>query len=244
MIFDEDFLKSLPDDWPSAIDKIHDRFMERAKEESLKDPTFGISVEGVGYLFEDIEELHTLLGVFKKKHGISRTIPNITAGRIVATRNLLAYMKTLREEGQSVIASRNRKQELGHYKHVFETALNNAFSYEFSQGDLDEIQALLNQLRDLIADTSELEEGHRHRLLRRLEKLQSEMHKVVSDLDRFWGFFIDASIVVGLMGENAKPMVDVIQKIVKIIWPTQTRAYELPSDFPFKLLDQGEDDKS
>ena len=73
--------------------------------------------------------------------------------------------------------------------------------------------------------------------------MQSELHKKVSDLDRFWGFFIDASIVVGQMGENAKPMVEVIRQIVRIIWPTQTRAYELPSDVPFKLLGQSENDR-
>ena len=130
------------------------------------------------------------------------------------------------------------------YKHLFMEKFNVSATYEFSQGDLDKIQELLNDLRTLISESKDLGEDHKSRLLRRLEKLQSELHKKVSDLDRFWGFFIDASIVVGQMGENAKPMVDIIQKIVKIIWPIQTRAYELPSDLPFKLLGQAEDDKS
>ena len=130
------------------------------------------------------------------------------------------------------------------YKHLFMEKFKVSSTYEFSQGDLDKIQELLNQLRDLFSKSEEIGEEHKSRLLRRLEKLQAELHKKVSDLDRFWGFFIDASIVVGMMGENAKPMVDVIHKIVSIIWPVQTRAYELPSDLPFKLLGQAEEDKS
>ena len=133
---------------------------------------------------------------------------------------------------------------LGEYKHYYGIKFDSLFHCEFSEGDFKNIQKLLNQLRTLISKSKDLEENHKYRLLKRLEKLQSELHKKVSDLDRFWGFFIDASIVIGQMGENAKPMIEVIRKIVKIIWPTQTRAYELPSDLPFKFLCQAEDDKS
>ena len=154
--------------------------------------------------------------------------------------NITQFVFSLKEEMQSDI----NREIFDQYRSTYDMKFGTVFHYEFSAGDLDKIQGLPNELRDLISESQELEEDHRHRLLKRLEKLQSELHKKVSDLDRFWGFFIDASIVVGLMGENAKPMVEVIQKIVKIIWPTQTRAYELPSDLPFRLLGQAEDDRS
>jgi hypothetical protein len=57
----------------------------------------------------------------------------------------------------------------------------------------------------------------------------SELHKKVSDLDRFWGLIGDAGVVVGKLGENAKPIVDRIREIADIVWQTQSRAEELPS---------------
>lgn len=88
-------------------------------------------------------------------------------------------------------------------------------------------------MRQIISKTDNLAKSHKSRLLNRLEKLQSELHKSVSDLDRFWGLLIDASIVLKKVGENAKPIVDRVREIVDIIWRVQIRAEELPSNTPF-----------
>ena len=69
----------------------------------------------------------------------------------------------------------------------FKTTLSSGFSYEFSQGDLEKVQVSINQIWSLISQTNGLEKDHQQRLMSRLERLQSEMHKKVSDLDRFWG---------------------------------------------------------
>lgn len=111
----------------------------------------------------------------------------------------------------------------------FRTSLGNGFVYEFSQGDLERVQTLVNQLRDLIGSTTQFDKEHQKRLLRRLERLQAEMHKKVSDLDRFWGLIGDAGVVVGKLGKDAKPIVDRIREIADIVWQTQSRAEELPS---------------
>ena len=60
------------------------------------------------------------------------------------------------------------------------------FHYEFSQGDLDRVQGLLNELRDLISKSELFTAEHKQRILKRLEKLQGELHKKVSDLESFW----------------------------------------------------------
>ena len=79
------------------------------------------------------------------------------------------------------------------------------FCYEFSKSDIDTIQARLNELRDIISSSEELEEGHRHRLLKRIEQLQSELHKKLSDLDRFWGLIGDAGLTLdALIAEIGK----------------------------------------
>jgi len=116
------------------------------------------------------------------------------------------------------------------YTNRYSNVFKSSFAYEFSQGDLDRIQELINELRTLISDHPAFEKGHKQRLLKRLEKLQSEIHKRVSDLDRFWGMVGDAGVVLGKFGKDAKPIVDRIRELAQIVWKTQARAEELPSD--------------
>lgn len=99
-------------------------------------------------------------------------------------------------------------------------------------------QTSINELRDLISGSEVIEENHKQRLLKRLERLQSELHKKMSDLDRFWGFVGDAGVVMGKFGEDAKPFTDRIKDIMNIVWRTQARAEELESGSPNPFLKQ------
>ncbi|WPC65672.1 hypothetical protein SBP18_14390 [Rhodoferax ferrireducens] len=128
------------------------------------------------------------------------------------------------------------KVKVGSLRSHFKTAISSRFSYEFSQGDLDRVQALIGQIRNLIGRTEGLAEDHKRRLLSRLEKLQAEMHKKVSDLDRFWGLIGDAGVVLGKLGNDAKPIVDRIREVADIVWQTQSRAEELPSGTQIPML--------
>lgn len=121
------------------------------------------------------------------------------------------------------------KSRLETLRSRFKAALGSGFSYEFSPGDLDRVQVLINQLRGLIAEAQGLEDGHKQRLMRRLETLQAEVHKKVSDLDRFWGLIGDASVMLRKLGTDAKPIVDRIREVADIVWQTQSRAEGLPS---------------
>ncbi len=120
----------------------------------------------------------------------------------------------------------------------FKTLLgvNNDFSYEFSESDLNTIQETLHRLRKLISEADYFSEEHQQRLLSRLEKLQSEMHKKISDLDRFWGLIGDAGIMLGKFGEQAKPIIDRIRDVADIVWQTQSRTEKLPNNAKFPFL--------
>lgn len=122
------------------------------------------------------------------------------------------------------------------FKTRFQAELKGGFFYEFSEGDLQRIQTLLDELRTQISGFVGFEEGHRERLLRRLERLQSELHKKTSDLDRFWGLVGDAGVVLGKFGKDAKPLADRIREIAGIVWNTQARKEELPSGTPLPML--------
>lgn len=134
----------------------------------------------------------------------------------------------------------NKKNILNNYdtkKNRFDTLLKQSFSYEFSQGDLNRVQELINELREEISKSQLFEEKHKARLLKRLEKLQSELHKKMSDIDTFWGLVGDAGVAIGKFGKDAKPFVDRIREITDIVWRTQSRAEELPSGTPTPLLE-------
>ena len=60
-----------------------------------------------------------------------------------------------------------------------------------------------------------------------LERLQQEMHKKVSDLDRVWGLFGDAGVMLGKFGRDAKPLVDTIKDLMTCIWRVQSRSEQI-----------------
>lgn len=132
--------------------------------------------------------------------------------------------------------SESSKLKVDSLRTHFKAILGSGFSYEFSQGDLERVQVLINQVRDLISKSVRLEKDHQRRLLARLEKLQTELHKKISDLDRFWGLIGDAGVVLGKLGSDAKPIVDCVKEIADIVWQTQSRAEELPSGTKIPLL--------
>jgi len=95
------------------------------------------------------------------------------------------------------------------------------YVYEFSDNDLIRIQQLINELREIVTRAKSVEYGHRARLLKRLEKLQVELHKCVGDLDRFWGLLGDAGAAVGKFGKDTKPFIDRIRELLEIVNKTQ-----------------------
>lgn len=93
----------------------------------------------------------------------------------------------------------------------------------------------------MISESKLFDENHKSRLLKRLERLQSELHKKVSDLDRFWGLIGEAGVAIGKFGNDVKPIVDRIREIAEIVWRTQARGEELPSGMPIPMLKEPEE---
>ncbi|EJL6702944.1 hypothetical protein NMS31_003676, partial [Vibrio cholerae] len=160
------------------------------------------------------------------------------------TGNLSDNCHSLRDyiqEVQSAVGDQAVLLKVEMYSNRYKNAFKNTFAYEFSKGDFERVQELINELRAQISTLEDLEPSHKQRLLKRLEKLQSELHKRVSDLDRFWGLIGDAGVVLGKLGADAKPIVDRIKEIAEIAWNTQSRAEELPSNSPNPMLGNTEE---
>jgi hypothetical protein len=138
--------------------------------------------------------------------------------------------------GEVIKQSHIKKNKKGFAKRT-----GKGFAYKFSEGDFKRTQQLLNELKDLISKSDEIDEDHKSRLLRKLEGLQSELHKKVSDFDRFWGFIVESAVYLGKSGKAVKPIIDRIQELADIVLRIIAKAEDLPSPPKFPLLGKGED---
>jgi hypothetical protein len=110
-------------------------------------------------------------------------------------------------------------------------------TYTLSDSEHSRAQELINQLRDEVSTASYLTDEHKLRIQKRLEGIQRELHKTMSDLDKFWGLCVDASVVMRKCGENAKPFVDRVRELADIFGRVMSKTENLPYTSPFKLLE-------
>lgn len=229
MYFDDDFIESLPEDIPSAIAEICKRYSEiRQRLPSAQDK----------HLF--VTEAFGLIAAYSEANSLGIDVPKIVGEQNADGKNASQFFTKLRSQSSQQMG----QNQLEQYKNIFTARLGKVFHYEFSEGDLKRIQDLINELRDLISASEDLEAKHKRRILNKLNKLQSEIHKSVSDLDTLYGSVIELSVLARIVGENLKPVVDRIRELMSIVWPTQARAFGLPSNAPFELPGQTKDDKS
>jgi len=235
MFYDEEFLKSLPDDWHYAIEEIAKKFTQARNSYDLSNKKY----------YYIVEETQRLLQVFCEKYKLGRRhIPAPTGSRKTYVENIHTFINNSLGDAKQEIQKQDDEQRLNHYKNVFEIALSSVFHFEFTEGDLDRIQQLINELRDLISKNKIIKQKHKQRLLSKLENVQKEFHKTMTTLDLSLGAIIETGVALGRFGEDVKPLTDRIGELAGIILSSQKRAYGLPSSLTFKLLGQSEDDKS
>lgn len=145
--------------------------------------------------------------------------------------------KFIKDVQQDLVGSTSASK-LESLKKGFSATISGGFGYEFTDGDLKRIQLLINQLREMVAANTELDSGHKQRMLKRLEKMQSELHKKMSDISRFYELMGDAGVALGKLGEGAKPIVEAIKELAGIAWKSQARAEQLQTDADNPLIGQ------
>ena len=220
-MFSDEFIDGLPDDAYEAARLLCDVFNET---DSKIEP--GRETDDANY-FSYIKA-HGIFQGLVEAYELPVSIPPLSRDRkenAASTRKLVRGVASIAENEfvQSTVRSAKLK---------FATKMGKTFHYEFSEGDLERGQALLNEIRDLITQSPIFDESHKRRLLARLERVQAELHKQVSDLDRFWGLVGDAGVALGKFGSDAKPIFDRIKELTLLVWATQARAEGLPSNFP------------
>ncbi len=223
-MFDDHFIDGLPNDPLEAVRTFLVGYSE-----------FQSRIENEDHREDSIYDLYLLaFGIAQgmaEANEIEIDKPDLTEDRMLNLSRIRDYIKWLRSKVDfqygSISVTRGRER--------LRNKFGKSFHYEFSAGDINKAQKLINEIRDLISNNASFEEDHRKRLLARLEKLQAELHKKISNLDVFWGLIGDAGVVLGKFGNDVKPLFERIRELTMIVWATQSRAEGLPSDYPSPL---------
>lgn len=215
-LYDETFLSNLDDDPKVALFNICKQF------------TLARAAKRVGV--EEHFEAYALIEAFVSANDLNIEIPELPEARDQRLSAILVFIHKMQQELTQYVQFDEEQRLIRGFRSEFSAYIEKSFVYEFSGGDIKRIQTLLNELRELVMGSSLFDEKHRRRLLKRVENLQKDLHKKQSDLDHFWGLVGDAGVAIGKFGKDAKPFVDRIKEITNIVWRTQSRAEELPSD--------------
>lgn len=222
-MIEQTFLEKLPDDPLNFIKTISqyvmDRYSNKSAEQRWADYEFYIEAYGLFQAFADANNFN-----FK--------YPGLDTDKHRNMEQIVQFLNQRRSEAEKELT----ELSLANAKEKYSILFKNAFYYEFTDGDLKKIQELINEVRDLTTSSKAFEDEHRQRILKRLEKLQIELHKKMSNIDQFWGLIGDAGVALGKLGDDAKPFDDRIREIVDIIWRVQSIAEELPSGSSQPLL--------
>ncbi len=182
-----------------------------------------------------IMDLYVLLETFAKKHDLGN-LGDINFDSSNGIANNIARMNNI---AVNFISELRENQFVNEYKSkqsFYQSQLGVSFSYEFTEGDLEHIQNLINELRDILTNSDCFSANHKERVLKKLESLQGELHKKMSSLDKFWGLMGEAGVAMGKLGEDAKPFVDRVVGIVNAAWRVQANAEQLQSGLKMPLL--------
>jgi len=128
---------------------------------------------------------------------------------------------------KKAVEERARNQKLIQSRDKFRSKISKQ-SYKFNDNEHKQLQDILNDMRQIIVDGEFLAEEHKRRVLNKLEKLQEELHKSVSDLSVLYGRIVEASEVVGKVGRNIDPFTNRAKEFIRILQKKQDETEGLP----------------
>ncbi len=192
----------------------------------------------LGYLVEDTEKAHVycmdaliVIDMINRLGNLDIALPELEGDKESDIEKIRSIVEELEQKTISAIEVFGTEED----RELISREKKGESVYEFSDNDHERVQQLINELRQIVTKASSIDEDHRSRLLRRLEKLQAELHKHLSNFDRFWGLLGDAGEAIGKFGEDTKPFVDRVKELLEIVRKTQSKGY--------KSLERSEADK-
>lgn len=235
MVFSDNLFDMLPDDLTEAVSIICRQFFEY---EEMARAAVSMNDELADY-YESLIDAYAGLEAFILSNGIGFPIPELTTNRQDNIRKIRDFFYNVHNQNLAIVS----ENTLNSARYKYKAKMGQVFGYEFTEGDINRLQGLINELRDQITANPVFSEDHRRRLLARLEKLQAELHKKMSNLDRFWGLVGEAGIVLGKFGTDVKPIIDRIREVADIVWRTQSISEGLPTGMPRPTLAENINDR-
>ena len=200
--------------------------------QAITDDTYAAVCEAFGFVTSFAREVKDEVGfcVHESELG-DQCARNVSVIREYAD-NLLSTVKSHKTK-RATDAAVHRGREFFSYRFF------PPLTYEFSDSDVSQINDLILTLRKLITDSSEIAESHRQRLLRRLDALQAEVGKKISNVDRVWGVTGEIWMTVKAFisnPEKANEWMTVIAKLLAIVAAAQAMAQGLPPSQVIEML--------
>ena len=231
-MFDEKFIAELPENGYKAAQTICKMFFRCNGE-------WDRSNQKVEH-FNDYLRALVFAQLFLEIHGIDPPVkPSIVESEGASTRNIslvYGFFTALKPKVDAHVLEMDTRDAYQEAKEHYGRLLGMVHFYEFSDEDFRRVQELINTLRDILQNSEDFEEDHKRRLLKRLEKLQAELNKKMSNLDLFWGLFPEAGVALGKFWTEAEPFVEGVKEILQIVYRAQARAANVPKLLPTRLL--------
>ena len=205
--FTSEFAKALPADDLDALKLLCDEFLRFCQNES----------ETAAY--ESVVRAYAMIHTFvterspkiESPRGPSPELPDLIPGDNEASQmqGMVNLILNLNASVATTIARRKAQRAFEEQRRQLAGTFNaRAAIYDLTQDQLSTIQRLINELRQQIAAAADvLGDEHKNRLLSRLEKLQQELHKRMSNFDRIFGFMADVALLAPKVGNGLDPIV-------------------------------------
>lgn len=203
--FGDSFFENLPDDALLALMAICQEFMKLDRE----------ATQRVEYL----EDYLNALAIFKA-YAEHKSFKSNFPAPAQSAQDTINGIRGFFQQNQTELSRQLTTVYLDRQTQKYADRFQSESAYVFTDDDFARIQTLINEMRDIITSSEVIDAKHKRRLLERLERMQRELHKTTSDLDRFWGFIGEAGVVMGKFGNDIKPLVDRIKELADIVWKT------------------------
>lgn len=217
-MFDEEYLKGLPKHPLLALVRV-------CKDVRLFHSTFLTETERIEKLDLYLEALG-LLEVLAVKAELEVLPPEITKLPARNIENIIRYCTELNGIARHRLAK--LKVELAHARYA--QLLGEGFCYQLSGDEVKQAQALLSELKQLVESNTELDDGFKQRLLKRLDDLHFRVHLKMQSLDHWWGLLGDAGVALKMAEKEATMIAERICRLVFMAWQIQARSERLSID--------------
>lgn len=167
--------------------------------------------------FEAATYISSVFAAFTEIHNFDFRPTEATGSAYAFTNSVLVNLHVCTSNWLAAYHRRSLAEAIQRNTEHTKSILLNRTIYRFEEQQLNRIQVLVNELRNLINESKLLEPGHKSRLLRRLEALQAEIHATTTGFDKFWSFVGQAGIAIEKFGKNLEPITQRVRELTRIV---------------------------